>query len=189
MMEGKEKYTMRPLRTLAVPLAFWCVLAGGLPADAACPDTDPADGICDVNLLNARVHKTPFFQRVSLKGQIITDPGSGDVFDASATITVHAEDYFQNLSHDLTWTPAECQTKGRRIRCITTDRSAKAVFTTFNNSPNVIRFFIRGDVDIPLEAQIGISVTMRLTHNGGVLREGILDECKVTPRGLNCRHL
>jgi hypothetical protein len=63
------------------------------------------------------------------------------------------------------------------------------VFTTFNNTPNVIKFQIRGDIDLPVEAQIGISVAIRITHNGGVLREGILDECKVTPRGLNCRHL
>jgi len=178
---------MRPSRRLALPVALCCALAGSV-ARADCPDTDPVDGICDVNLLNARVRKEPF-HKVILKGQIITDPASGDVFDASSTITVHVEDFFQNLNHDLSWTPEECITSGRRIRCKKADRSAVAVFTSFLNTPNVIRFLVRGDAEVPLEAQIGISVTLRFTHNGGVLREGILDECKVTRRGLNCRHL
>jgi hypothetical protein len=179
---------MRPSRWFAVPLALCCVLAGGASARAACPDVLPADGICDVNLLKARVRKEPF-QNLYLSGQIITDPGSGDVFDASSTITVHAEDYFQNLNHDVSFLPTECTSSGRRIRCGKMDGSAKAVFTTFNNTPNVIKFLIRSDINLALEAQIGISVTIRLTHNGGTLREGNVDECKVTRRGLTCRHL
>lgn len=184
---------MRSSRTLAVLLALWCSLAVCSPVRAACPDNDPADGICDVNLLNARVRrvlrKEPL-QKIVLKGQIITDPDSGDVLDASDTITVHVEDYFQNLNHDISWTPAECQSRGRRILCVqAANPKNKAVFTTFSNSSSVIGFLIRGDVQLPFAQQIGISVTIRLTHNGGVLREGILDECKVTLHGLNCRHL
>jgi hypothetical protein len=179
---------MHSLRRFTAPLALWCILVSASAALALCPDDDPADGICDVNLLRARVRKT--FNSVRVNGQFITDPDSGDIFDATAPIMVHVEDFFQNLDHTTSWLPSECSTTARRIRCRRTDGTATALFASVGLTPNVIRFRVRAKgLNLPLEAQIGISVTATFTHNAGTVRQGSVEECKVGPRGLRCRKL
>lgn len=180
---------MRPSQWLTALLALWCGLASGTTVLAGCPDDDPADGICDVNLVRARVRKAPR-NYYNIFGQFITDPDSGDVFDASAPITLHVEDFFQNLNHDTSWLPSECNTTPQRTRCVRGDGTATATFASVGATLNVVRFRIRTKgLNLPLETQIGISVEMTLTHGSGTVRQGEVAECKVSPRGLRCNKL
>ncbi len=175
-------------------LAGLLVLGTGGASLAACPDTNPADGLCDVAVLRVRLTRnlgTGSFPRgkISIEGEFLTDPGAGDVFDAAAGIEIRVTDG-DTVDQTLVWTPAECETtRSGRLRC-TNATGYKAVFAPLKLTPSLFHFRLKAaKMDIGFQQPFHPPVTVRIEHGGGIVRQGDVDECKNSSKGMNCRHL
>jgi hypothetical protein len=181
---------MRPLKCLSTTLALLCSLGG--TALAACPDLD-GDTFCDVSVLRVRLSKnlgTPTAPRgkLGMQGEFFTDPGGGDVFDATGDIILRVTDGLA-VDTTFTWTPADCisLTLGR-VRCADPTGKQKATFTPIRALPEIVRFKIKGS-NLDLQGPFLPPVTARLTHGAGTIRVGVQSECRTSVKGMNCRSL
>jgi hypothetical protein len=119
-----------------------------------------------------------------LQGDFTTPPD----FTFPPTFTVRVQD---GATLDRTHTFSNCRTASSgRIACRDTAGASTltASFKPFRRNPGVIRFkvsFQRQAISAPFAAP----VRMTLTHNGGVMRTGVISNCRATVNGLQCRQL
>lgn len=184
---------MRPSKWLTI-LVVACAVASGSAVLAACPDFD-GDSLCDITVLRGRVTRnvtggSTLRGKISLQGEFFTDPDGGDVFDTSADVVVHVTDGL-NLDRTYTWTPADCVVfvSSGHTRCSSPDGNAKALFVSLRRTPQIFSFKIKVKA-LDIEAPFLKPVTMTMTHGSlPIVREGELDECKSSSKGMNCRQL
>jgi hypothetical protein len=188
---------MRPSKWLAVS-ALACAASAGSIAIAACPDLD-GDSLCDISVLRGRVTRNlvgaqTFRGKIGLQGEFFTDPLNGDVFDVSADIVVHITDGLSDgmgggLDRTFTWSPADCAVfvSSGHTRCTTPDGKAKVLFVSLRRTPQMFSFKINAK-ELDTVAPFLKPLTLTLTHGSPpIVREGALDECKSTSKGMNCR--
>lgn len=123
---------------------------------------------------------------VAAAGTFAVDP-PGDVFDASAPITVRVDDGL-TLDQAHTWAAAECVVRARgRIACASADRRIKGMFRPAPRQVNTYGFRImlrRLAVDGPLAPPVSVT----LTHGSGpTTRLGSIAACRQAGSGLRCR--
>lgn len=183
---------MQPFQWLAATLALLCSLGAGTAALAVCPDLD-GDTFCDVALLRVRLTTNLGTAgaprgKIGMDGEFFTDMAGGDVFDASADITIRVTDG-TTMDQTFTWTPSECVglTRGR-IRCNDVTGKRKAYFTPLRSVPDIVRFKMKA-ANVDIVGPFLAPVTARFTHGAGTVRVGVQDECRSSVKGLNCRSL
>ena len=183
---------MRPSKWLAVSVLA-CAASAGSIAIAACPDLD-GDSLCDVTVLRGRVTRKlvgsqTLRGKLNLQGEFFTGPPN-DVFDTSAGIVVHITDGL-NLDRTFTWTSADCAVfvSSGHTRCTSPDGKAKALFVSLRRTPQIFSFKINAK-ELDTVAPFLRPLTLTLTHGSPpIVREGAVDECKSSSKGMNCRVL
>lgn len=190
---------MRPSKWLAIS-AIACAASAGSIASAACPDLD-GDSLCDVSVLRGRVTRNlegsqSLRGKIGLQGEFFTDPPNGDVFDVSADVVVHITDGLSDgmgagLDRTFTWSPGDCVVfaSSGHTRCTSPDGKAKALFVSLRRTPQIFTFKINVK-ELDTVAPFLKPLTLTLTHgNPAIVREGAVDECKSSSKGMNCRSL
>lgn len=123
---------------------------------------------------------------LSVRGEFPTPP-PGDVFDASAPITVRVDDGL-TLDQTRTFAPGECVTRAGsgRITCVSADRRSKAQFTPIASPPGYHRLkarFRRLTIDPPFAPPLTVTVTH---GSAATVRMGSLSTCTQTGSRLRC---
>lgn len=181
---------MRPSNRLRAAILLLSLLASGPYAFAGCPDAD-GDAYCDLNVLFARFGRnlSPIPRgKIVAAGELFTDPGSGDVFDASASITFTATEGV-GMSRSFTLVPTDCITLATgRIRCINLDDTIGGLFVPIKSSPNVWHFKVKA-TRLDIQGAFLPPVTVTITHGTNVQRRGLVDECRNSKKAMTCRSL
>jgi len=121
---------------------------------------------------------------ITLKGDFLTNPGAGDVFDASAPIGVQVVDNL-STSQSHVWPVAECVTKGNKITCKSTDRASQAKFKQLGFASQwkfAVKLKKRA-ITGPFQGPVRVTIS----HDTGVDRTDQIVDCKGTSSGVNCR--
>ena len=183
---------MQPFKWLAATVPLLSAVGIGANALATCPDLD-GDTFCDVSVLRVRLDTnlgtvSAPRGKIGMQGEFFTDMAGGDVFDATADITLEVTDG-TTVDQTFTWAPADCisLTLGR-VRCSDVTGKRKAIFSPLRLEPDIVRFKIKA-ANIDIHAPFLPPVTARFTHDGGTVRVGRQDECRSSVKGLNCRSL
>ena len=183
---------MRPSRWVPAVAAILGLLASGSVAVASCVDGD-TDTYCDipVQLLFARITRNlkPLPRaKIILEGEFFTQPGDGDVFDASADISFRVTEA-DHIDMTFLLPTSSCITLiTGRIRCIDSTGTVRGLFIPISGSPNIFHFRLKA-ARLDIGGPYAPPVTLTITHDDGSNRRGVMDECRNSKKGMSCKAL
>jgi parallel beta-helix repeat protein len=156
-------------------------------------DNDGIGNVCDpsdatINLTKAKLKKDSSVTTdngvVALKGDFLTNVAGGDVFDASAPISVQVTDNLGTTQSHV-WASSECLASGTRITCKSPDKLSQAKFRQLGFTDQW-RFAVKlRKRAIPGPFQGPVRAT--ISHDTGIDRTDEISDCKASSSGLNCR--